>query len=172
MPTKTSVKTPNRPGRSASTPGAGGRFSRSTPSPASAGRFGRSTPSPSGGARFGLSSSGTSPKKRPTRGTSVKPKSKKGKSGGGLSGLLSSLPAAGLAKKASPKSSGSKAKPALALIAAGAGAFLGRKQLQKRNENDVVPVTTVNPTPTSLNDTPPQPAAPRPVDSPSSPDAL
>ncbi|MBA2516612.1 MAG: hypothetical protein H0V22_04755 [Solirubrobacterales bacterium] len=165
MPTKNSPKTSNRPRRSAPTPGTGGRFGRSTPTPSAGGRLARSNPSPGG--RFGLPSPGAP--KRPTLGRSKS----KGKSSGksGLSGLLSSLPAAGLGKKTASKG-GSKGKPALAMIAAGAGAFFGRKQMQKRKEDDVIPVTNVSPTPPAMNDTTHQSGAPRPVDTSTSPDSI
>lgn len=108
MPTRTLPKSPGRPRRSASAPGPG--------------------------VRFGLPSAAS-----PKRGTAGKLKSKrKPAAKGGLSGLLSSLPAAGLGKKAAKASPVSKAKPALALIAAGAGALLGRKQLQKRKDDEPV----------------------------------
>ncbi|MBA2514630.1 MAG: hypothetical protein H0V26_09960 [Solirubrobacterales bacterium] len=163
MPTKNPPKTSNRPRRSAPTSGAGRRFGKSTPAPSTGGRFHRSTPST--GSRFGLPSSSA-----PKRSTLGKPK-RKSNAKSGLAGLLSSLPAAGLGKKAASKG-GSKGKPALALVAAGAGAFLGRKQMQKRKEDDVVPVTTVSPTPSAMNDVTPQTGAPRPVDSSTSPDTV
>lgn len=113
MPTRTPPKSPGRPRRSASTPDPGGRFGR--PSPAS-----------------------------PKRGTAGKLRSKrKPAAKGGLSGLLSSLPVAGLGKKAAKASPTSKAKPALALIAAGAGALFGRKQLQKRKDDEPTPPPAV-----------------------------
>lgn len=56
----------------------------------------------------------------------------------GLAGLLSALPITG-AGKAAKSSGGGKAKPAFALLAAGAGAFLGRKQLRKRKDDGFTP---------------------------------
>lgn len=53
----------------------------------------------------------------------------------GLAGLLSKLTSA--ASSPSSKTGGaSRAKPAAALLAAGAGALLGRKQLAKRKSNE------------------------------------
>lgn len=158
MPTKTSAKIPSRPRRSAPTPGAGGRFSRSTPST---------------GGRFGVPTSSAS--KRPSRVPGIKPKSKgRSHSKGGAAGLLSSLAAAGQGKKGSSQSS--KAKPALALVAAGAGAFLGRKQLQNRKKDEptdeptpfTTPVSTGSSATSAVNDTTtPQTGAPRATDTPS-----
>lgn len=170
MPPKTQAKTPGRPRRPSPTPGAAGRFSRSNPTPSTGGRFGRPTPSPSG--RFGLSGP-TSQK----RGAPGKPKSRgKSSAKGGLGGLLSSLPMDKLGKKTKKGSPAAKATPVLALVAAGAGALFGRKQLRKRKEEEPTPLTTppVTVTPPSMTDTTPQTSGPRPVDptAPAAPDAL
>jgi hypothetical protein len=139
MPTKTSAKTPSRPRRSAPTTSAGGRFGR----PA------------------------TSTSKLSTRPKAGKPKGKSGVKGR-LSGLLSSLPVAGLGKKAASKSSSSSrakatAKPAVAVVAAAAGAVFGRKQLQKRKADEPMPATPVPTTPGAVNETTARTEAPRAV---------
>lgn len=65
------------------------------------------------------------------RGTTSKRKGKRG----ALTGALASLPVAG--GKTKGKAGGrTKAKPAVAFVAAGAGALLGGRQLRKRRDSD------------------------------------
>ncbi len=96
------------------------RTPRRTASPTATRRFSRSTPPPA--RRFGRAT--------------AKPK--------GRTNMLiakASKPAAGKA---------GKAKPALALMLAGAGAFLGRKQARKRKETEAVVVTRTAPADTPV----------------------
>ena len=131
MPTKSSLKHAPRPRRAKPAPGAGRRFGRTSPSAI----------------------------KRPTRTPARKPK-RGAAAKGGLAGLLSALPVPGAGKKASKTSAASKAKPAVAVLAAGAGALLGRKQLQKRKEEDAPVTVTPDTTGFPPGGTVPSPGAP------------
>ncbi len=111
MPTKTTARPPTAGTTNA---GATPRVSRSAP------------PAPTRTPRL--------PSRTPVRG-----KKKPAKGGGGLGGLLTALPlVSGGGKKAAKgrAGGGGKAKPAFALLAAGEGALLGRKQLAKRKADD------------------------------------
>ncbi len=106
-----------------------------------------------------------SPSSKPKASSKPKGLKRKAKSGGGvagkLSGVLSALPVAGKAGKGKKSGGGasSKAKPAVALLATGAGALLGRQQLNKRKQADTSQATpVVDPpvtTPAAGIDTPP-----------------
>lgn len=89
---------------------------------------------------------------RPTRSTSLpipgrsSPQSRRTRAGkkakspagatGKLTGLLSALPSAAAKGRGKKSGGSSKAKPAFALLATGAGALLGRQQLNKRKQDE------------------------------------
>jgi hypothetical protein len=100
---------------------------RTTTTPRTSGRFARTTAPP------------TARQRATARVQHVRPRRKPPQKSSPLSGMLGALP--GMMGGRSKRSSrgGSKAKPALAMLAAGAGAILGRQQMRKRKHSDASP---------------------------------
>ena len=93
----------------------------------------------------------TRPSRMPQRPAVRGGRSRSRKQQSGLQGLIGSamtaLPSKGSAKK---RTGGSKAKPAFAMLAAGAGALLGRRRMQKRKYDDAATVPPVGSMQTSV----------------------